>query len=638
MHVVTVAAKAIVDTYYTPSTEGDLPTFTYFEGCSNGGREGLIEAQEFPDDFDGIIAGAPSIGRSDRMLSWIIAVDQAAYKDGYLSPAESPLFGSIFGAPLQKDSVLPFPSRIFNPPGLPFLVGVIPGKFEALSDTVLDLCDGLDGIVDGILDDPRTCPVEAILGALPRGECPDCFTDPEIEIVRLIYAPSDNVPGAEDTPLRGWDGGGIDADFPDGPFVPLGLRDPRSGQRLPTLPSPLQVCSVPPSSYPPSFCSGPDGLANLIPLLPDGAGDFPFFESILRYFVFDTDPLAPVSQEDQRRFILDFDLTNEADVELARARMADGDGMNPDLSEFRDNGSKLIMYVGWADLGVGPMRTLNYYRDVARTTGGNTQDFARLFMVPGMHHCIPGPGALDPGPVPKASDIFAALISWVESEVPPNSFAGETVVPARPFTRDGITRPICAYPQVARQIDPDGSETEAANFHCVNSVFPVGIDIKPGSDVPINLMRDDFIPVAILGSDTFDVADVDVTTLAFGPTGAAPAHEDGGHPKDVNEDDFTDLTSHYQTQETGIAFGDEEACVTGELLDGTPFEGCDDIRTVPACADEYDNDEDGLVDFPADPGCEDLFDKSEVGGECGPGFELALIMPGLMWLGRRRRH
>jgi M6 family metalloprotease-like protein len=131
------------------------------------------------------------------------------------------------------------------------------------------------------------------------------------------------------------------------------------------------------------------------------------------------------------------------------------------------------------------------------------------------------------------------------------------------------------------------------------------IDIKPGSDLnPINPGSRGVIPVALLGSESFDVADVDVTTLVFGPMGAAPTHKKGGHIEEVNGDDFPDLVSHYATPETGIAAGDTEACVSGELTSGTAFVGCDTVLVL---------------------------------GYCGLGFELVLLLPPLLWLRSRRR-
>ena len=113
------------------------------------------------------------------------------------------------------------------------------------------------------------------------------------------------------------------------------------------------------------------------------------------------------------------------------------------------------------------------------------------------------------------------------------------------------------------------------------------IDIKPGSDPnSINLKSKGVVPVAILGSAIFDVTDVDVTTLVFGPCSATPAHDladpvvYADHLQDVNLDGYLDLVCHFKTQELGLVKGDTDATLTGETNDGVIIYGTDDVNIV----------------------------------------------------------
>ncbi|MBW2693439.1 MAG: hypothetical protein JRE57_12530 [Deltaproteobacteria bacterium] len=74
------------------------------------------------------------------------------------------------------------------------------------------------------------------------------------------------------------------------------------------------------------------------------------------------------------------------------------------------------------------------------------------------------------------------------------------------------------------------------------------------------------------------MADVDATTPAFGPGEAAPLHSSEGHAEDVNNDGYTDWVSHYRIEEVAVTAGDTELCLTGDTLDGIPFEGCDTVE------------------------------------------------------------
>jgi feruloyl esterase len=173
------------------------------------------------------------------------------------------------------------------------------------------------------------------------------------------------------------------------------------------------------------------------------------------------------------------DLNFDSDIETAYRKVGVlMDAVSPDLRSFRARGGRLIQYHGWGDAAIAPGSSVDYYEQVrgffatypdARASGErNVEDFYRLFMVPGMAHCVGGVGPSDFGNGAPVSggperDIVAALDHWVEQGVAPEQLIGRGVTVGSPGKP--LTRPICPYPRVARY-QGRGEPTDAASFAC----------------------------------------------------------------------------------------------------------------------------------------------------------------------------
>ena len=148
VHEMTVKAKAIIAAYYQTD-----PKFSYWNGCSTGGRQGLKEARRFPADFDGIVAGAPANNWThlDAQFLWVA---QAVHKD--------------------QVSYIP------------------PNKYPFIHNAVLEACDARDGVKDGVLEDPRRCKFDPKVLECKGADGPACLTGPQVEVARKIYGASTN--------------------------------------------------------------------------------------------------------------------------------------------------------------------------------------------------------------------------------------------------------------------------------------------------------------------------------------------------------------------------------------------------------------------------------------------------------------
>jgi feruloyl esterase len=363
VHVTAELAKKIANDYYAQPVQ-----FSYWNSCSNGGRQGLLEAQRYPDDFDGIVANAP----------W---VDQT---------------GFTVGAMWNQKAMTQAP--------------VTPAKMVLVAQKVMEKCDALDGLKDGLVDDPRVCQFDAardVPACTAGADGADCLTAAQATSINAVYS---GPKSKGKTFIAGY--------MPGSEAVNTAANGAtQSGW-----------------------------VGSIVPAQPGAKpADFNLAEGVMRYLILD----PPKAEYDA----LTFDYDKDTALVARWSKLADA--KDADLSKFRKSGGKLIMTYGWADQILQPMMGVKYYEAVTAKHGKSTSDFARLFMVPGMAHCQGGVG-------PDQNDAVSAVIDWVEKSKAPDSLLASKIVKGAVIR----SRPLCPYPQVARY-KGQGSIDEAANFSCV---------------------------------------------------------------------------------------------------------------------------------------------------------------------------
>ncbi|HZY63527.1 MAG TPA: tannase/feruloyl esterase family alpha/beta hydrolase [Edaphobacter sp.] len=355
LHLATVNGKQIVRAFYRKA-----PAHSYYVGCSKGGQQGMMEAQRFPDDYDGLLVGDPANNWTRHYAGAHLWYSIATLKD--------------------PESYIPA------------------SKVPLLANAVIAACDAKDGIADGVLNDPRQCHFDpAVLTCKPGQTESSCFTAKQVKAIKDIWG------GAHDS---------------HGTLIYPGLV--------------------------PGGEAGPSGWSSWI------TGNRPFnsthwkaADGFFKYMIF----------EDPSYNALNFNY--DTDMKKALAKTGNSlDAVNPDLRPLQRSGGKMILYHGWSDPDISPLNTINYYDQVEKITGKETEQFLRLFMVPGMNHCGGGPG-------PNHFDGLTALEEWVEDSIAP-----EKII-AFHLTDGEIdrSRPLCPYPQVA-VYSGKGSTNSAANFAC----------------------------------------------------------------------------------------------------------------------------------------------------------------------------
>jgi hypothetical protein len=357
IHDMTVVGKTVTSTYYPSPLR-----FSYFNGCSTGGREGLMEAQRYPADYNGIVSGAPAI-------NWTKFIPAEIWPQLVMKEAGDFL-------PVCKD--------------------------EAFTNAALRACASTGGVITN----PSACdwnPGKLVGLATPCG----VITQQDADVMAKIWQGPENAQGK-----RLWYG----------------------------LERGTNITSLAATS---TFNGMTTGQPGAIPVNWLGMW-------LQRNPSWDWHTLTYAQFDDLfRRSVRQFSGIIATD--------------NPDLSAFRQDGGKIIIWHGLADQLIFPQGTVNYYSRVQRAMGGPgpTDSFARLFLAPGAVHCASGAGPAPAGPAQPLD----SLVNWVEAGKAPSAIPGAVTDPATNLVTR--SRPLCLYPRVARYRG-HGSPAAASSFACTS--------------------------------------------------------------------------------------------------------------------------------------------------------------------------
>jgi feruloyl esterase len=398
----TAKAKALIRQYY-----GGKPKYSYFVGCSEGGREALMLSQRYPDYFDGLVSGNPGMD-----------LPKAAVAEAWDTQA----FARA--------------ARAINAFGNPDLASSFTdAELAAVGQAIAQKCDAGDGLADGMVLDPLACDFDpATLG--PDGSA--VLSQAQVAALEQVMGGARSSRGRELYAGWLWDPG----------IAAFGWRQWKIGPLFPGAPIP-----------------GNSGLnatlgGGALPFIFTTPPNSPTAGTDLAGSTVVTDAGAPDAFVP---WLLGFSMDHDAPRIFERTRLYRESAMDfmyssdTDYRKFRAKGNRLIVYSGTADPVFSTKYHLKWYHRLVHENGGlqRTQKFARLFLVPGMNHCGGGPST-------SQFDAFTALVDWVERDKAPDSIQA-TAPAGTPWP--GRTRPLCAYPALARY-KGTGDINLAEHFEC----------------------------------------------------------------------------------------------------------------------------------------------------------------------------